>query len=720
MPIPKKTHKKLARNLSYPLHSVARLEKIMELINIHASTLVFTNTRSFAEVLGAKMRFLKPPYEFDVHHGSLAKGVRLEAEDRLKQGVSKAIIATSSLELGIDIGQADLVIQYSSPRQVSRALQRVGRAGHGVGRVSKGVIIATVNLDDVIESGVILRRAKINKVEDALIPLKPWDVLCQQIAGILLDCRKISFNDLLKLVKSAYPYAKVTSDELKQVLDFMVGKWLLKFQDEEISLSKRTLLYYYEHLSTIPDVRQVKAVDMSSGVSIGVLDEDYVNENIEQGSVFVINNRSWTIVVFDEESSEVLCAPASESEIEAPRWIGEMIPVPFKVASEVAKVWTQIFTKSKIGLKKWLTKKYGLSNQAQKHAIETIRMSKEILGQLPLENSLIIEDFGSALVLHAPYGTKTNEALGIVVASLLTTRLGFNVGVERDPYRILFTSTEKIDPRHVIDLLKEYDGKQASAILRLAVRHTQNFASRFIHVARRMNVIRRDAKTREIPVRGLIKSLKKSPVFDEAMREILNEKLDETQVQSIFDKSSSGEISIHIVRTESPSPLARLIVEEKTRFEVMGELMDEDEVYTLMEKRLLSRRFKLVCMGNGDWESIRTISTLDDIIECPVCGSKMIAAQYLTGLKMKKILTKRKSGRQLSPDEEKEYKRAALMAELVSRYGKKALLVLAGRGVGVRTASRILKPGLTNRLEILKEIAKAEKEYAKTRPFWDD
>jgi ATP-dependent Lhr-like helicase len=719
MPVPSKVHTKLARTLSYPPHSIARLEKIVELINAHASTLVFTNTRSFAEVLGAKMRLLKPPYEFDVHHGSLAKGVRLEAENKLKQGVSKAIIATSSLELGIDIGQADLVIQYSSPRQVSRALQRVGRAGHGVGRVSKGVILATVNLDDIIESGVILRRAKINKVEDALIPLKPWDVLCQQIAGVLLDWKEITFNDLLKLVQSAYPYTNITAEELNWVLEFMVERWLVNYQEKSIKLNKRTRAYYYEHLSTIPDVRQVKAVDMSSGTSIGVLDEDYVSENVEQGSVFVIRGRPWTVVTVDEENNEVLCVPAAESEIEAPRWIGEMIPVPFRVASEVAKVWNNIATKPEPEIRKWLTKEYGLSDQAQNHAFGEIRTSKEALEELPLENLIIVEDFGSALVLHIPDGTKANEALGIVIASLLTTRLGFDVGVERDPYRILLTSTERIDPRHVVEVLKDYDGKQASTILRLAVRHTQNFASRFIHVARRMNVISRDAKTREIPVRRLIKSFKDSPAFDEAMREVLVEKLDENRTQSIFDMSSAGQLSIHVVRTDTPSPLARLIVEEKTRFEVMGELMDDDEVLRLMEERLLSKRFKLVCMGNGDWESIRTLSTLDNIIECPVCGSKMIAAQHATDIKLRKIWNKRQSGGALLPEEEKEYKRAALIADLVSRYGKKALLVLAGRGVGARTASRILRPGLTERLEILKEIAKAEKEYAKTRPFWD-
>ncbi|GAG97086.1 unnamed protein product, partial [marine sediment metagenome] len=165
MPSPNDQHKKLVKKLSYPLHSVARLETIVDLIENHQSTLVFTNTRSFAEVLGAKMRALSPPYKFDVHHGSLSKHARLTAEDNLKSGISKAIIATSSLELGIDIGQADLVIQYSSPREVSRLVQRVGRSGHGIGRTSKGVVISTVNLDDISESGIIIKRARLNKVE---------------------------------------------------------------------------------------------------------------------------------------------------------------------------------------------------------------------------------------------------------------------------------------------------------------------------------------------------------------------------------------------------------------------------------------------------------------------------------------------------------------------------------------------------------------------------
>ncbi|TFG94622.1 DEAD/DEAH box helicase, partial [Candidatus Thorarchaeota archaeon] len=270
MPSPTDQHKKLGRKLSYPPHSVARLETIVDLIEKHQSTLVFTNTRSFAEVLGAKMRALNPPFEFDVHHGSLSKNARLSAEDRLKTGVSKAIIATSSLELGIDIGQADLVIQYSSPREVSRLVQRVGRSGHGIGRTSKGVVISTINLDDISESGVIIKRAKANKIENARIPMKAWDVLCHQITGILLDCDTIECTSLLEVVSAAYPFSEVTSTELDALLKFMEGRRLLELHDSKVSRGARTRVFYYDRLSMIPDTRQVSAVDITTRTSIGV------------------------------------------------------------------------------------------------------------------------------------------------------------------------------------------------------------------------------------------------------------------------------------------------------------------------------------------------------------------------------------------------------------------------------------------------------------------
>jgi ATP-dependent Lhr-like helicase len=281
-------------------------------------------------------------------------------------------------------------------------------------------------------------------------------------------------------------------------------------------------------------------------------------------------------------------------------------------------------------------------------------------------------------------GTKANEALGIVIASLLTTRFGVEVAVERDPYRILFTAGKRINPSWVIDVLQEYSGEQVSVILRLAMKHTQNFASRFIHVARRMDVIKRDAKHKEVPVKYLIKSLEGSPVFREAMREVLDDKMDEKKIMDIFEKYSNGELRVHVVNTE----------------------------------RLLSKKFRLICMAADHWNSVRTLSTLDDDVRCPICDSKMIAAISPTLKDFPKIVAKRVRGERLTRSEEKEHKAASLSAELVSRYGKTALLVLAGRGIGAITASRILKPGLKDRLEILKVIAKGELQYERTRPYW--
>jgi len=717
MPVPSAEDQEISKRISYPSNSTARLRRIIDLISSHESTIVFTNTRSFAEVLGAKMHAIKPMFDFDVHHGSLSKDARMTAEARLKQGISKAIIATSSLELGIDIGHADLVVQYSSPREVSRALQRTGRAGHRLGRVSEGVLLATVNLDDVTESAVILKRAQSNKVEDARIPVKAWDVLCHQIAGIILDMGEVSFDSLLNLIHLAYPFAEVTLEELRSLLDFMAGRRFVNVNGFRISGTRMTRLFYYGHLSTIPDVRQVNALDLTTRTSIGVLDEDYVTENVQAGSLFVIRGRSWTVVSVSDD--EVICAPAGGTDTEAPHWIGEMIPVPYEVASEVSELWKSISERPENEVKSWLQSRYGISGEPQDFIIRTVAESNETLGRLPSTDSLLVEDFGTGLVIHAPLGTRANETLGIVVAALLTTRMGIDVGVERDPYRILLTSTRRLDPEQVVDILRDYDGKQVSAILRLAVKHTQSFASRFVHVARRMGVISRETRSKDVPVRRLITTLEDGPVFEEAMREILQEKLDEERVVRLFNDISTGLVNIHVVVTPRPSPLARLIVEEKTRFEILGEITDENEVLRLVESRLGARQFRLVCMANGDWESVRTISTLDDPVVCPKCGSQMIAAISPSESTLMAIIKMRRDGKTLSSEEMMQYSAAVLTAELISTYGKKALMVLAAHGIGPRTASRVLRPGITDRLALLREIVRAEREYARTRPFWD-
>ena len=716
MPVPTSDDETVSKRISYPPHSVARLRRIIELIAGHQSTLVFTNTRSFAEVLGSKMQALNPPYEFDVHHGSLSKDVRLAAEDRLKKGTSRAIVATSSLELGIDIGQADLVIQYSSPRSVSRALQRTGRAGHSLERVAEGVILATENIDDVTESGVILRRARLNKVEAAEIPENSWDVLCHQICGLTLDSGAIDMERVQELVHSSYPFRHFTQDELSVLLSFMTERGLVSVKDGRVDRTSRTRQFYYEHLSTIPDVRQIAAVDMVTRRSIGVLDEDYVEENVGSGTTFVIRGRPYTVVSVEED--EILCAPATQVDTDAHRWIGEMIPVPYEVASEVAEVWNRTVSMTEKEARSWLRRQYRLSDTATAFLIAEARASHEKLGLLPSESHAVLEDIGTGLVLHMPLGTKGSETLGIVLAALLTTREGIDIGVERDPYRILLTASSHIDPEHVVDALKNYNPDQIRAILRLALKNTQTFASRFIHVARRMGVVDRAAKTSEIPVRKLIRAFENTPVYEEAMQEVLREKMDEETAIRQFTKAAEGRLDVTIVQPKEMSPLARSVVEERSRFEVVGEVTEENEILRLMERRLLSRRLRLVCMNCG-WTSARTISTLDEEVVCPLCASRMIAVLHPREEELVRIAKKRRLGKKLTGEEEKKYSVGVLTAELVAQYGKKALMALAGRGIGPRTAARILGPGREDRLTLLRAIAKAEKEYARTKQFWD-
>ncbi len=716
MPVPTDKHHLLAKRLAYPAHPISRLDRIRELVEGHESTIVFANTRSLAETMGAKLRLLAPSLEFEVHHGSLSKDARLAAEHRLREGEIRAIIATSSLELGIDIGQVDLVIQYGSPRNTSRAVQRVGRAGHRVGGKSEGVIIATVNLDDVTESGVILRRARANRIERTHVLRRAWDVLAHQVAGIVLEHRAIDVRTILQIVRKASPFRNVSMAELNRIIDFLAKRGMLRRNEYEVKMGPRTRAYYYEGLSTIPDVQQVMVVDSITRSSIGVLDEEYVREYIDTGSTFVIRGRPYVVVSVDDE--EVLCQPIVGTDPTAPRWIGEMIPVPFEVACEVADLWNKAAERNEREVRRDIKKRYCLEDAAVGFLLRESRRAREELGCLPSKRRIVIEQFPSGTVIHAPLGTQGNETLGLIVAAVLTTRIGSEILVEHDPYRILLVSRGTVDAQAVKSILRTYDREQINVVLRLALKNTQTFASRFVQVARRMGIVKRNARLRDIPVGRLIESYVDSPVFEEAMEEVLSEKMDPMLIGNVIDRVREGTVEITTVRTEKPSTLARLIVEHKTRFEMITEVTGEEDVLRLLEERLLSRRMRLVCM-RGDWESIRTVSTLDDTVRCTRCGSTLVAVTNTTDKDLKQLIARVQRGESLTRNERRRYERAALSSSLVATYGKVAVMVLAGRGIGPETASRILRPGnVEHRLTLLRAVARAERDYARTHQYW--
>ncbi|MEM3881503.1 MAG: DEAD/DEAH box helicase, partial [Candidatus Bathyarchaeia archaeon] len=306
-PQPTEDDVKLAEQLYTHPEVAARLRVIRDYMSKHKSVLLFTNTRSISEVLASRFKVWDIDFPVSIHHGSLAKPSRIAAETGLKRGSLKGLIATSSLELGIDVGRIDLVIQYMSPRQVTRLIQRVGRAGHRVGHVAEGVIIG-MDSDDTLEALVIARRALKEELEPVEIPPKPYDALTHQIAGLLLKNKRLTFSEILEIAKNAYPYQDVTLADVEKILGYMHTRFprlaWVSFEDQVVLKPQRTealFEYYFDNLSMIPVEKQFLVIDESTDSSIGVLDEAFIAEYGKAGTKFIIRGSPWKIVYTTED-----------------------------------------------------------------------------------------------------------------------------------------------------------------------------------------------------------------------------------------------------------------------------------------------------------------------------------------------------------------------------------------------------------------------------------
>ncbi|MEM3391753.1 MAG: DEAD/DEAH box helicase, partial [Archaeoglobaceae archaeon] len=222
---------------------------IKELASSHNSVLIFVNTRQTAEALGL---LLKARLPIEVHHGSLSRDARMTAEENFAKGLLKALICTSSMELGIDIGHVDAVIQYSSPRQVVRLIQRVGRSGHGLGRKSVGYIIAN-SFDDILEAYAIVERAKRGELEDSEIHENSLDVLANQICGIAIEYGRIDARKAYEIIKRSYFFRNLSFEEFDEVCKYLAELWRIFYDGNEISARRRTRKYFYDNISMIPD-----------------------------------------------------------------------------------------------------------------------------------------------------------------------------------------------------------------------------------------------------------------------------------------------------------------------------------------------------------------------------------------------------------------------------------------------------------------------------------
>ncbi|HET8719599.1 MAG TPA: DEAD/DEAH box helicase, partial [Candidatus Nitrosotenuis sp.] len=298
------------KHIDGTIHEVADfITDYLGKLNLNSPVLLFTNTRGESEFLASVLRE-KSPILVELHHGSLSQHVREETEENLKSGKSRLVVCTSSLELGLDIGSVELVMHYGSPRQVSKFMQRIGRSKHNRHSSAKGIII-TNNVDDELETKAIVQRIQEGSIEDQIIHDGSLDVLAHHLVGLSMQIGSIPVSEAYELFRNSFLFRNLTLDELVDVLELLDSNFLVRFDPEKMVFRKtaKCYRYYFENLSTIPDILKFKVFDAITKKIIGSLDQRFVGDYGEAGNVFVLRGTQWRIINVDESSQKVNVEP---------------------------------------------------------------------------------------------------------------------------------------------------------------------------------------------------------------------------------------------------------------------------------------------------------------------------------------------------------------------------------------------------------------------------
>ena len=711
LPSVKKNDYAFANRFSIEPISFASLRRCKEIIDNHVSTLLFINTRDGAEIIASRIHMWQDDMQIGVHHGSLSKGARIESENDFKSGKLKSLICTSSLELGIDVGNTDFVIQYNSPREVTRIVQRVGRSGHKVGMTSKGLILSS-NPEDLAESLVIARKALAGELEHFKIRQNPLSVLSNQIISVALEYGRIKARRIYEIIKRSYPFHNLSWKTFDSILQQLRNQRTVWFEEEneDLYLVKRmsSRHYFLENISMIPDEKTYAAIDISTRKAIGTLDESFVLSNGFEGEKFILRGRPWVIVKRDEDKLLI----SSVKEIgTVPSWVGEDIPVPFEVALEVGKL--RRFASENRGIRK-----YPCDKETLDKFLRYVSNQKKQGFIVPSDKTITLEVEDKTIVINACFGTRVNETLGRLISAILAQSLGESIGINSDSYRINLELPARIPVERVKDILIKTKPETLEYLIETVLRNSTYIRWQLVHVARKFGALRKDSDYRSIGMKRLFGLFEQSPIFEEALDKLIWERMDIENTKQVLQKIQNDEITIHIQRL---SPIA--IAGFETIRGLMVPQKADRSILMALKKRLEDTDILLVCTNcNHSWTT--SVSRADLQPKCSKCGAIKIVALRRYNRDPAKLLMKK--GR--TKEEDREVKRLHKNASLVLSYGKFALLTLMGRGIGPDTAARILRRYDWRELEkseeleikFLRDILKAELNYARTRGFWDN
>ena len=669
---------------------------------VEGSVLLFTNTRDEAEYLGTILKN-QDEIKVDVHHGSLSKEMREETEHTLRSGEAGIVVCTSSLELGLDIGSVDLVVHYGSPRQVSKLMQRIGRSRHSQRTFAKGLVVVN-NPDDEIEALAIIRRMKKGSIEEQKMHEGALDAMAHHLVGLAMQTRDpIRVDCAHDLVTRAYPFRNTSLFDVESCLDILASHNIIKYDRENRTYVRRikAYKYYFENLSMIPHVLKVEVIDSISKRRIGTLDQQFVGDYGEKGNVFVLKGTQWRVLSVDEGRLVINVEPLRGAAINIPYWVGEMIPVDYKTAEEVGEIRSQA------------------ASGHIKLSTKIIEDTKKALNVIPDSKNIVVESniARNMLVIHAVFGSKVNNTIASLLSTILSSQLGYVVESRSDAYRIMLTSSARIVQGRLEAALNDvYD---LEPVIIAALTGTHNINWKVWTVAKRFGMISKEAIYDKKVARMIYDRYSKTPISAESIRELVHDKYDVGQTQQVLDEIKEKKIKIHWLEVREFSDLAKTIVEHSGKMAGAMPLSVERGVIELVKERLEKTKHRLVCIRCGKWERVMETKDVPEEISCPYCRSRLITVTFWSDDDMSRIICTRLSGGKLTPEQNRKFERAWKVASLVNNFGKKAIVVLSGHGVGADTAARILRNYIDEE-QTYKSIYEAERQYVITRGFWAD
>jgi len=726
-PTPGEEDQELARRLYTAPEAAARLALVSDLVDAHDSTLIFVNSRVNAEMLGSKFNMMDQ--NIMVHHGSLPKGERVRAEEAFKARQVKGLVCTSTLELGIDIGSVDLVVQYMSPRQVNSLVQRVGRSGHSLTRTSQGVLVS-VSTEDLLESIGVIELAKEGRLEPTIIHHRALDVLAHQIAGLLMDSEgSVPLGHVKQVLKRAFPYSELEEAELEKVVEFMRKMGHLKRDDQTLYRTSRTRMYYYENLSMIPDERRYQVVDLTNQQSVGILGEEFMLTMAHVGLNFIVKGRVWQMKQITDDG-KVYVLPVNDPTAAIPGWDGQILPVPSELAVRVGEYRKQIDKlldehKTRAPVVEKFSRIWPADPYGVRRVIEEIEAHRATGAPVPTNERVLIEGFDRYIIIHTHFGDVLNFTLGEVIEELFRRQ-----GLVRmwwwDSYRILYEMTADTADLDLEDLfLKQVFGVDeqvlGGACHGVLHRHFP-WELQMKQIAERFGALSRGRLMYGGAMKELQVRFRLTPIYDETIREAQVERADFEGVKRIFKQIKERNMDVRFFRSrDKPTPLAYHLL---YRHVDIPELIAPENVAADNMARLRisieGRAIDLLCFDCANLTTEITVASLPEHPSCQSCGSALLAPVFWSSAYVTSVLRKKRTKQLLDESEQKALTRARRSADLVIAYGRRAVIAQSVYGIGPQTASRVLAKMHESDDEFYKDLLEAKLQFITNRPYWNN